>query len=587
MSEVKVNKISPRSGTAITLGDSGDTFTIPSGATLAIAGSVTGFTSAGIDDNATSVAITIDSSENVGIGTTSPTGILECKSLGNTQVYITAGNSSASELFFGDEADVDVGKVTYLHSSNAMKFQTNTSEAMRIDSSGNVGIGTTTPAGKLDVVGAIIGTELQIDGDAVIQKSSGDVSLTIAANENGSNREPSLNLKGANSSSNPIIQYGDSTSYTGSIQYENADNSMQFGTNSSEKMRITSAGLVGIGTTAPDGTLHVQNGSAGSVTAYSGSNLTLEASGSNNFLSFLSPANQNQGILFGDADANFRGQVQYSHTNDYMGFFTAASERMRINSSGNLLVGTTSTTPATGTSSGNLISAIGRNQFSSDSDTLELNRHGSDGIILSLRKDGTRVGSVGAEGGDLIVGTNDTGVQYCDSLDSIRPWNTSTNSGRDGSIDLGTGNVRYNTIYAVGGSINTSDENEKQSIQSLTTTEMNVGKKLSSLIKTYKWNSAVEEKGDNARTHTGLIAQQVKQAFTDEGLDASKYALWCSDTWYENADGKEVTEDTEGAISKTRFGLRYSELLSFIQAYNDQKFTELEARITTLEANNP
>ena len=59
MSEVKVNKISPRSGTAITLGDSGDTFTIPSGATLAIAGSVTGFTSAGIDDNATSVAITI------------------------------------------------------------------------------------------------------------------------------------------------------------------------------------------------------------------------------------------------------------------------------------------------------------------------------------------------------------------------------------------------------------------------------------------------------------------------------------------------------------------------------------------------
>ena len=72
MSEVKVNKISPRSGTAITLGDSGDTFTIPSGATLAIAGSVTGFTSAGIDDNATSVAITIDSSERVGIGNTSP-----------------------------------------------------------------------------------------------------------------------------------------------------------------------------------------------------------------------------------------------------------------------------------------------------------------------------------------------------------------------------------------------------------------------------------------------------------------------------------------------------------------------------------
>ena len=42
MSEIKVNKLSPRSGTAVTLGDSGDTFTIPSGATLAIQGSVSG-----------------------------------------------------------------------------------------------------------------------------------------------------------------------------------------------------------------------------------------------------------------------------------------------------------------------------------------------------------------------------------------------------------------------------------------------------------------------------------------------------------------------------------------------------------------
>ncbi len=43
MSEVKVDKISPRSGTAFTLGDSGDTFTIPSGATIANSGTATGF----------------------------------------------------------------------------------------------------------------------------------------------------------------------------------------------------------------------------------------------------------------------------------------------------------------------------------------------------------------------------------------------------------------------------------------------------------------------------------------------------------------------------------------------------------------
>jgi hypothetical protein len=68
MSEVKVNKISPRSGTTVTLGDSGDTIAITSGASL------TGFTSTGIDDNATSTAITIDSNEKVLVGMTVSSG---------------------------------------------------------------------------------------------------------------------------------------------------------------------------------------------------------------------------------------------------------------------------------------------------------------------------------------------------------------------------------------------------------------------------------------------------------------------------------------------------------------------------------
>ena len=55
------NNIINESGNVITIGASGDTITVPAGAT------VSGFTSAGIDDNATSVAITIDSSERVGI----------------------------------------------------------------------------------------------------------------------------------------------------------------------------------------------------------------------------------------------------------------------------------------------------------------------------------------------------------------------------------------------------------------------------------------------------------------------------------------------------------------------------------------
>ena len=87
MSEVKVNKLSPRSGTTVTLGDSGDTFAITSGA------SISGFTSTGIDDNATSTAITIDSSENVLVGKTSSSDAPGIELLQNGTIDLQASNS--------------------------------------------------------------------------------------------------------------------------------------------------------------------------------------------------------------------------------------------------------------------------------------------------------------------------------------------------------------------------------------------------------------------------------------------------------------------------------------------------------------
>ena len=216
---------------------------------------------------------------------------------------------------------------------------------------------------------------------------------------------------------------------------------------------------------------------------------------------------------------------------------------------------------------------------------MELNRHGSEGIILSLRKDGTRIGTINARSnfGVYEFGTQGTGIGGTSS----HAWLPHVNNARsDNTTSLGQASYRMTVVYATTGTINTSDQNEKQSIQSLTTAEMNVGKKLSSLIKTYKWNSSVEEKGDSARTHTGIIAQDVQQAFNDEGLDASKYGLWCSDTWSIDADGERIEnseEVTENNSSKNKLGIRYEQLLSFIQAYNDQRFTELEARITQLE----
>lgn len=120
---------------------------------------------------------------------------------------------------------------------------------------------------------------------------------------------------------------------------------------------------------------------------------------------------------------------------------------------------------------------------------------------------------------------------------------------------LGTASFRYTEVYAVNSTINTSDASEKQQIRELSDAEQRTAQRVKKLIRAFKWNDAVEAKGDDARIHFGVIAQDVQEAFAAEGLDASKYGLFCSDTCT-NSDGS----------SQTRLGVRYSELLAFVIA---------------------
>lgn len=125
----------------------------------------------------------------------------------------------------------------------------------------------------------------------------------------------------------------------------------------------------------------------------------------------------------------------------------------------------------------------------------------------------------------------------------------------DNTRALGTSVHRYTTVYATTGTINTSDALQKQQVRELSDAEQRVAQRVKKLIRAFKWNDAVEQKGDDARIHFGVIAQDVQEAFAAEGLDASKYGLFCSDTWT-NSDGS----------SQTRLGVRYSELLAFVIA---------------------
>jgi len=198
----------------------------------------------------------ITSSGNVGIGTVSPAGVLDVRTGGTQQVII--GNSGTytgaeyGELLF-KEQNTELARIKWNPSGNTfqlinsiagpMTFATNGSEAMRIDSSGRVGIGTSSPADKLDVNGTIRGTTLDL---RIFTLDSTDTAI--------------YNYEAAGTSSMVLA-----TRYANPINFRIAD---------SEKMRIDSSGNVGIATTSPGAKLQVGGnaklGSA-SATTFSGS----------------------------------------------------------------------------------------------------------------------------------------------------------------------------------------------------------------------------------------------------------------------------------------------------------------------------
>jgi hypothetical protein len=141
--------------------------------------------------------------------------------------------------------------------------------------------------------------------------------------------------------------------------------------------------------------------------------------------------------------------------------------------------------------------------------------------------------------------------------------------GSDNSASSGFSNLRWSQVYAVNGSINTSDVSEKTEIAELDAAEKRVAVRIKGLIKKFKWKDAVTEKGSNgARIHVGVIAQEVKAAFEAEGLDAHRYGMFCYDEWEAQAESVSGNGAVlqEAIPAGARYGVRYEELLAFMIA---------------------
>ena len=385
-----------------------------------------------------------------------------------------------------------------------------------------------------------------------------------------------------------MFAFADGTSgdqrYRGAIDYNHSNDSMAFLAAGSEAMRISSDGSVGIGNTNPDAIIRADSGTA------------------NKTLFKHNPPSNRYFSIAESSDGTYDNAITTFYKDATVGQFvfeTAAAERMRIGSDGTVLVGRT----AEGDSNvGHTFRQDGFSQTTRSGGLVaDFNRLSSDGDICRFQKDGSTVGSIGVKYSDNLMITCNTsshpGLEFAGS--GILPTdNTASNS--NGVFNLGSASQRWATVFAATGSINTSDSNEKQDIAELTDAEQRVAVACKSLIRKFKFNDAVQAKGNDARIHVGIIAQDLQAAFAAEGLDASRYAMFCSDTWWEtqtevpaveaveevlDEDGNVVTEaveavdaytrtdtyDTqeeapEGATERTRLGVRYSELLAFIIA---------------------
>ena len=159
-------------------------------------------------------------------------------------------------LFHQNSGGIGIINVNnYSGAANPLAFQTNASERMRIGANGNVGIGTTNPAYKLDVAGTINATSILVNGAPISGggASQWTTSGTTITGQAGSPGSLTVDLRTA-TAGNTILSLSPNTGGIGILKvnnYGSTANPLTFQTNSLERMRINGNGNVGIGTTTP------------------------------------------------------------------------------------------------------------------------------------------------------------------------------------------------------------------------------------------------------------------------------------------------------------------------------------------------
>ena len=408
-----------------------------------------------------------------------------------------------------------------------------------VDSTNNrVGVGIASPTELLHVTAA---TDPKIlvkatgagDADADIVLDANDEGESGVLFHNAGTQKARLDWSNQNSQLNLATESG-------------TNGTIDFQPNDTLAMRILADGKVGIGTGAASAPLHVQKGSAGSSAFPSGDWAAK--------IFNQTDASTEHGLVVANRwqnDASTAFEVG-GLLDDGNGFDTW----MRVAGDGKVGIGT-----------------------ASPSSLLTIS--GAEGAMIQLQESGTDRGAIGIKSNEIFIADAVGGLRMSGSgTNNIIPC-TSAGVGTDDVTDLGASSNQFDDIYA-SGTVQPSDRNLKQDIEELSEAELRVATACKGLIRKYRWIKRVEEKGDNARIHVGIIAQELRDAFTAEGLDAGRYGMFISTTWWETNEEVAATEEhdayidriiydtaeeaPEGATEVTKLAVRYNELLAFIIA---------------------
>jgi hypothetical protein len=254
------------------------------------------------------------------------------------------------------------GTGTYL----PMTFYTGGSERMRVATDGNVGISTSSPATKLSVGGSSQNT-IRVNGT-----STADQAPVFSWFRSGAIETVAYN------------------SSTGWGVAQNPSSYSDANLTSATSLFVTNAGNVGVGTASPTQKLDVYGGAGAAVS------LVRAASGQNAFFSVIGNGNSFLSTSFDMVQDSSSAASLVQRANGPLYFSTNNTERMRIDSSGNLLVGKTSTSLAT---AGVAIESSGVVGIGVGSTTpLFINRQTDDGTLVDFRQANTTEGTISVSG---------------------------------------------------------------------------------------------------------------------------------------------------------------------------------------------